>query len=164
MSRARTAVLVAVPLAASAVGLTLYAGPYWVDVARHRLDEQRWPEQRARIEAALDAVVLPEGYEPIDCADGFGAREAARCWRTAALPADAAADLAPALTAVGVEVLDDGVGPDMRGAPATASAIGLLEGRSVLLSVTRELDRANLPETPFADTAVAELTADLAAP
>lgn len=164
MSRARTAVLVAVPLAAGAVALTLYAGPYWVDVVEQRVDEQRWPEQRTRIEAALDAVVLPEGYEPIDCADGSGAREGARCWRTAALPADAAVDLGPALTAVGVEVLDEGVGPDLRGAPASASAIGMLEGRTVLLSVTRELDRANLPETPFADTAVAELVADLVEP
>jgi hypothetical protein len=164
VSRARTAVLVALPLAAGAVALTLYAGPYWVDVVRHRVDEQRWPEQRARIEAAVDAVVLPEGYEPIDCADGFGASEGTRCWRTAALPADAAVDLAPALLAVGVDVLDEGVGPDLRGAPTTAFATGMLEGRSVFLSVTRELDRANLPETPFADTAVAELTADLTAP
>lgn len=78
--------------------------------------------------------------------------------------ADAAVDLAPALLAVGVDVLDEGVGPDLRGAPTTAFAVGTFEGRSVFLSVTRELDRANLPETPFADTAVAELTADLGAP
>lgn len=166
MSRTRTAVLVAVPLVAAAVALTLYAGPYWVGEIRHGVEERRWPEQRARIEAALGAVTLPEGYEPIDCADGFGAQAGARCWRTRTLPVDAADDLAIALTAVDV-VLEEsvtGVGPEMDGTAASASALGWLEGRTVQLTVTRELDRANLPATPFADTAVVELTADLAAP
>ncbi|GIG36991.1 hypothetical protein [Cellulomonas pakistanensis] len=167
MSRARTAALLAVPLAAAAVALTLYAGPYWVGEVRHRVDEQRWPEQRARIEAALAAVELPAGYAPLDCADSpFGAPESGRCWRTTTLPADAAGDLAPALTAVGVEIEESltGIGPVLHGTPASAAAVGTLEGRSVHLSVTREVDRTRLPATPFGDTAVVELTADLGAP
>lgn len=164
VSRTRTAALVAVPLAAAAVGLTLYAGPYWVGEVRHRVDEQRWPDQRARIEAALDAVDLPAGYEPIDCAEAFGAPEGTRCWRVTALPVHAAPDLAPSLAAAGVEVTGEDLGPEMHGTPASAAASGRLEGRVVRLSVTRELDRGRLPATPFADTSVAELTADLAAP
>jgi hypothetical protein len=164
VKRTRTAVLVAVPLAAAAVGLTLYAGPYWVDVARHRLEEQRWPAQRARIEAAVAGVALPAGYVEEPC--GGAPDPDARCWHVDARPEDVPEDLAAALRAAGVEGVATELAP-VEGASTVALARGTVDGRVVGLFATREPDEAATRasgDLVLRPGTVVRSTADLVAP
>lgn len=169
MSRTRTAVLIALPLTAAAVALTLWAGPYWVDAARQVVAEQRWPAQRAAIEEAAAAVRLPDVYEPVPCpTPDLGGIQ--RCWRVATTAAEALPDLEAALEAVGVaDLLSsvqrlDGVGA------VGAHAFGVVEGRAVQLMADRELrDPAERPDGTdrsqwFSEGLFVRLLADTTAP
>jgi hypothetical protein len=165
MRRTRTAVLIALPLTALAIGCTVFAGPYWLGVARQALAEQRWPDQRARIEAVVAAVDLPDRFAPVPCDGlGLGADGADRCWRVEALPADVADDLTAALEAAGADRVAASTSSRSRYGVVAADALGFVADRVVLVAAVRELDRDRLPESPFADTSVVHLTADLAAP
>lgn len=164
-SRLRAAGLAAAPLGALALAVAFWAAPHWSGVAQHAVATSHWPEQRAQIEAAVAAVDLPAPFTAVPCGGlGLGADGADRCWRTAALPADIAADLDAALAAAGVDRVETSASESSRYGVLGTSAAGVVADRVVQIGATRELDEANLPETPFADTVVVHLTADLAAP
>jgi hypothetical protein len=164
-SRPRTAVLVALPLAVLAVALTLWAGPYWLGVAQHAVAEARWPEQRTALEAAVDAVALPDRFAAAPCdGPGSGAGSTDRCWQVEAAPEDLADDLAAALTAAGVDDVQVSTSSAGRYGITGAHAVGVVADRVVQILAFRELDESPLRTTPFTSTVEVRLTADLTAP
>jgi hypothetical protein len=161
VARARTALAVAVPLAVAAVAVTLWAAPYGLEVARHEVQERRWPEDRARIEAALAAVELPEAFAPVACSDA-ARTDADRCWRTPVSPREAADLLAGALASAGVEDAEPAAPPP--GGDMT-TVIGSVAGRQVWAVAGREVDpAATRVEDMFTGTVLVRLSADLDAP
>lgn len=166
MRRTRSALLVALPLGALAIGCTLWAGPYWLGVAQQAVAQQRfWPEQRAQIEAAVAAVDLPDRFTAVPCAGpGAGADTADRCWRVEASPEDVAADLTAALEAAGVEQVGTSTPALARHGVVGAHAVGSVADRVVQILAFRELDQSPLREHLFTGTVEVRLTADLTSP
>ncbi|WP_213283371.1 hypothetical protein [Cellulomonas hominis] len=161
MARVRTALVVAVPLAAAAVAVTLWAAPYWLDVARHAVAEQRWPDERGRIEAAVAAVALPDGFAPVPCADA-ARTDVDRCWRTAGTPEDSAEALVGALAEAGVTGVAVAAPPE---GGDLAMVQGVVAGRQVWAVAAREVDPdATRVEDMFLGTVLVKVTADLDAP
>jgi hypothetical protein len=160
-------VLVALPLAVAAVGVTLWAGPYWLGVARQAAAEHRWPEERAVVEAAVAALQLPAGYATVPCPEPSD--DDARCWRVAAEPDRVQVDLEAALTAVGAQEVTALVSELPRYGPVGATVHGSVAGRVLVLLGDRELLPREPgdpipPGGPFADTVLVRLSADLAPP
>lgn len=164
MTRSRTgpALLVAVPLAAAAVALTVWAGPYWFGEARRVVDQHRWPGLRAEVDAAVDAVTLPEGYVPVACPLPDRDDERQRCWRVERLP-DVLPDLEDALAAAGATPVD--AWTDVLDAePVAAVAVGTVAGRVLVLVANRELRDQPLAGDMFTGGSSVRLTADVEAP
>jgi hypothetical protein len=165
MRHARSALLVALPLAALAIGGTVWAGPYWLGVAQQAVAQHRWPEQRAQIEAAVAAVDLPDRFAAVACTEpGTGADAADRCWQVEASPEDVADDLTAALEAAGVEQVATSTPALARQGVVGVHAVGSVADRVVQILAFRELDEPPFHESLFTGTVEVRLTADLTAP
>lgn len=176
-------VLVAGLVTAGLVPVALAAGPV-SDALAQRAAQARWPAERARVEQALDAVVLASRFEPVACASvsaSSAVESQARCWRVEGTPESVVDELAAALGAAGVErpQTECGGPPDDAGQPLGCVVHGEVERRRVAATVVRELRErpaASEPSAPagrdgrvdrddlFATTSAVLLGADLAAP
>ncbi len=162
----RTGAVVAGALIALA---SAFAGVYGYGVAReawtHVRAERAWPDQRARLEAAVAAVELPDGYRRVDCAADAVVEQ--RCWRVDALPDDVLPDQLATLDGVGdTGAVGDCDGtPTWRGRPVGCAVSTILAGRLLGATAFRDVDPdASHPDDVVLDSTLVGLGADLTPP
>lgn len=134
-----------------------------VDARAEAAAEEAWPEQRRQIEAAVASVVLPLGYEPVECELGVGDR----CWRVQRLPSEVTGEVVAALSSAGVADVEHECteGPDVGSEPMGCAATGTVAERTVTITATRDLDAAATTRAEaLAGTSSITLGGDFTAP